>query len=74
MGGFNFRLRITEDAMGWFIVIFLALGFFVVGIAAVLAIFNRDISWLARILSSLTGVFILWGAWNAVGWLLLNLK
>ena len=60
--------------MGWFIVIFLALGFFVVGVAAVLAIFNRDISWLARILSSLTGVFILWGAWTAVGWLLLNLK
>ena len=74
MAGSIFRLIITEDAMGWFIVIFLALGFFVVGIAAVLAIFNRDISWLARILSSLTGVFILWGAWNAVGWLLLNLK
>ena len=60
--------------MGWFIIIFLALGFFVVGIAGVLAILNRDISWLARVLSSLTGACILWGVWNAVGWLLLNLK
>lgn len=60
--------------MGWFIIIFLALGFCVVGIAGVLTIFNRNISWLARILSSLTGAFILWGVWNAVGWLLLNLK